>query len=69
MANQPALLTDAELDAVAAGQSLVSVDVHNVLNNNTVQFLNNNNVQVGAGVAVAVLGAAAAGATNNMTPA
>lgn len=61
-------LTDAELDAVAAGaKGLVAIEVQNVLNNNEIltDFLNDstflNNNQVGVGVAVAVLGAAAAG--------
>jgi len=69
----PIELTDAELDAVAAGAAsgLVAVDIHNVLNNNSVannnSFLNGNDVTVGipinASAAVAVLGQAITGTT------
>jgi hypothetical protein len=66
----PVELTDAELDAVAAGAAagLVAIDVsnnhvlNNFLNSNSVLngSLNNNKVQVPVGIAVAVLGQAAA---------
>jgi hypothetical protein len=73
-------LNDAELDTVAAGQggvaaaaglvnTAVGVFVQDVLNNNTVDILNHNNtsINVGAGVAVAVLGAAANGIAQRAT--
>ena len=69
------VLTDAELDHVSGGQQggvagaagllgvAANVLVQDLLNNNNVEILNHNNVSanVGAGVAVAVLGAAASG--------
>jgi len=62
-------LNDAELDAVSAGATGIGgligagVYIHNFLNNNDVDILNQNHtaVNVGAGVALAVLGAAANG--------
>src|SRR4051794_32118492 len=77
--NVPVELSDAELDAVAAGQGgiagqaglvNVGVFVQDTLNNVDVDILNHNNVAVGAGVAVAVLGAAGAvgrGVAGNFT--
>jgi hypothetical protein len=70
----PVELTDAELDAVAAGAAqgngvggLVGIGVgandvvHDVLNNADISILNNNNVEVGVGAALAVLGGAGVG--------
>jgi hypothetical protein len=62
----PVELTDAELDAVAAGAAnggLIAIDVQNVLNNNNVAVtvpVNVQDVNVGVAAAVAVLGAAGA---------
>ena len=62
----PVELTDAELDAVAAGQGnngLIVIDVQNVLNNNNVDVrvpVDIRDVNVGVAAAVAVLGAAGA---------
>jgi|GEM_PF-7057648 len=54
----PVELTDAELDAVAAG-ALIRVDVNNVLNRNEVDVrvpVDIRDVNVGVAAAVAVLG-------------
>ncbi len=62
----PVELTDAELDAVAAGAAnggLIAIDVQNVLNHNNVNVtvpVTVRDVNVGVAAAVAVLGAAGA---------
>jgi hypothetical protein len=74
MPNEVYVLNDDELDAVAAGQGLQLglVNLQNILNNADVNILDNNkvtvqniangnNIQVGLGAAVAILGGAGAG--------
>jgi hypothetical protein len=62
-------LTDAELDAVAAGQQtgLINIDVGNVTVSDVVD-VDVRNVSVAVAAAVAVLGAAAAGAASGVAP-